>query len=126
MNSESEEIDLPPNAARGIRVKLSIIRILEAEKRTHLAELRTGTAILAIPMSLLTILIATSNLYNPADVIVFVVSLLIGVIALSIIGVFLIYRSLKRIRKTEELRDAARPEIPEMAENGYVRDHRFE
>ncbi|MFO7835289.1 MAG: hypothetical protein R6V83_01445 [Candidatus Thorarchaeota archaeon] len=115
MNSESEEIDLPPNAARGIRVKLSIIRILEAEKRTHLAELRTGTAILAIPMSLLTILIATSNLYNPADVIVFVVSLLVGVIALSIIGVFLIYRSLKRIRKTEDLRDAARPEIPEMA-----------
>ena len=38
---------------------LALIRTIDAEKRTHLAELRTGIGILAIPMALVTILIAT-------------------------------------------------------------------
>jgi len=77
-------------------------------------------------MSLLTILIATSNYYNLANVIFFVIALVGGIIGLTIIGTFFIYRSLKRIRKTAQLRDVACAETSEIAENGYVLDDRFE
>ncbi|MBD3157957.1 MAG: hypothetical protein GF309_04145 [Candidatus Lokiarchaeota archaeon] len=77
-------------------------------------------------MSLLTILIATSNYYDLASVMVFIVGLVAGIIGLTVIGTFFIYRSLKRIRKTEQLRDVACAETSEIAENGYVLDHRFE
>ncbi|MBS3793686.1 MAG: hypothetical protein KGY80_02225 [Candidatus Thorarchaeota archaeon] len=126
MNSETEDIDLTPRVARNTNIKLSIVRTLEAEKRTHLAELRTGTAILAIPMSLLTILIATSNYYELANVLFFVMGLVVGIIGLIIMGTYFIYRSLKQIRKTEQLRDVACAETSEIAESGYVLDHRFE
>ncbi|MGY5876277.1 MAG: hypothetical protein RTU30_11070 [Candidatus Thorarchaeota archaeon] len=88
-----------------VGMKLALIRTIEAEKRTHLAELRTGIGILTIPMSLLTILIATSNYYNPAEVFSFIFGLVIGVIALSFIGSFLVYWSLKNLRREYTLRN---------------------
>lgn len=53
-------------------------------------------------------------------------ALVMGIIGLTIIGTYFIYRSLKRIRKTEQLRNVACAETSEIAENGYVLDHRFE
>jgi hypothetical protein len=42
------------------------IQVLLAEKRTPLASLRTGIAIFALPLSVLSVLIATSGLIWPA------------------------------------------------------------
>ncbi len=88
-----------------VGMKLALIRTIEAEKRTHLAELRTGIGILTIPMSLLTILIATSNYYDIAEVFSFIFGLVIGIIALAFIGAFLVYWSLKNLRKEYSLRN---------------------
>ena len=89
-----------------IRTSLALIRTIDAEKRTYLAELRTGIGILTIPMSLLTILIATSNYYSVNTVLSFIVGLVLGIIALSTIGAYLVIRSLQKIKATEKLRDS--------------------
>ncbi|MGY5880760.1 MAG: hypothetical protein RTV31_10940 [Candidatus Thorarchaeota archaeon] len=89
-----------------IRTSLALIRTIDAEKRTHLAELRTGIGILTIPMSLLTILIATSNYYSIDTVLSFIVGLVLGIIALSTIGAYLVIRSLQKIKATEKLRES--------------------
>jgi uncharacterized membrane protein YidH (DUF202 family) len=81
-----------------------VIRTIEAEKRTHLAELRTGIGILTIPFSLTTILIATSNYYDIEEVLYLIIGLVMGILVLTIIGGYLVTRSLKRIRKTDSMR----------------------
>ncbi len=91
----------PPN----LRTTLAIIRTIEAEKRTYLAELRTGIGILTIPLSLMTILIATSNYYDVNAVLSFIVALVIGIAVLVIVGGYLVFRSLVRIRQNERLRN---------------------
>ena len=91
------------NEHMSITTRLAIIRTIEAEKRTHLAELRTGIGILTIPMSLLTILIATSRYYIFEDVLLFIVGLSFGIIALSFIGAFLVYRALKLMKNDGRL-----------------------
>lgn len=87
-----------------MRTSLAFIRTVDAEKRTHLAELRTGIGILTIPMSLLTILIATSNYYSINNVLSLITGLVTGIIVLFFIGGYLVYISLRRIRKDERLR----------------------
>ncbi|MHA1137686.1 MAG: hypothetical protein ACTSSE_14485 [Candidatus Thorarchaeota archaeon] len=91
-----------------MRTSLALIRTLDAEKRTHLAELRTGIGILTIPMSLLTILIATSNFYSIDTVLSFIVGLVIGIIALATVGTYLVVQAFRKIRKTEELRGSCK------------------
>lgn len=83
---------------------LAIIRTIDAERRTHLAELRTGIGILTIPMSLLTILIATSEYYSVQGVLSFIILLIGGIGILSGIGAYLVFRALKKLRRTEKLR----------------------
>ncbi len=87
-----------------MRTSLAFIRTVDAEKRTHLAELRTGIVILTIPLSLLTILIATSSYYSINDVLPFITGLVIGILVLFFIGGYLVYRSFRRIRKDKLLR----------------------
>jgi uncharacterized membrane protein YidH (DUF202 family) len=89
-----------------MRTSLALIRTIDAEKRTHLAELRTGIGILTIPMSLLTILIATSNYYQIHTVLGFILILVMGIIALSLVGGYLVIRALQKIRATERLRNS--------------------
>ena len=99
------------NEPMDLRMTLSLIRTIEAEKRTHLAELRTGIGILTIPFSLTTILIATSNYYEIEAVLGFITGLVIGIIVLAVIGGYLVVRSLRRIRETDRLRAGVRLEV---------------
>lgn len=87
-----------------LRTALAFIRTIDAEKRTHLSELRTGIGILTIPMSLLTILIATSNYYSIDQVLTFIAGLAVCIALLFVIGGYLVYSSLKRIRGDSHLR----------------------
>ncbi|MCF2137179.1 MAG: hypothetical protein K9W43_08030 [Candidatus Thorarchaeota archaeon] len=83
------------------RTVLSLIRTIEAEKRTHLAELRTGIGILTIPMSLVTILIATSKYYDILQVIPMVILLTMGIIVLLALGSYLAFQALMKLRENE-------------------------
>ncbi|MHA2119036.1 MAG: hypothetical protein ACW98J_08955 [Candidatus Thorarchaeota archaeon] len=99
---------------------LAVIRTIEAEKRTHLAELRTGIGILTIPMSLLTILIATSNYYSLQEVFGFIVGLVFGIICLAIIGGYLVAHAFGRIRSNKKLKQETCPDTMDLLhEHGY-------
>jgi uncharacterized membrane protein YidH (DUF202 family) len=77
------------------------IQVLLAEKRTALASLRTGIAVFALPLSVLSVLIATSRYYNMGTVMPLLVPLLLLNFGLVVLGSWLIYRSIQRFHHFE-------------------------
>lgn len=73
------------------------IQLLLAEKRTALAIMRTGIAVIALPLSVFSVLIATSRLYDWQQVWVLFVAVTIINFALVGLGVYLVVRSLIRL-----------------------------
>ena len=73
------------------------VQLLLAEKRTSLAAMRTGIAVIALPSTVMSVLIATSRYYDIVRVIHLLVPLLILCAALVILGSYLIIRSIIRI-----------------------------
>ncbi len=101
MNSRNKEILVEKNSSN--LVVFNEVQLILAEKRTALAALRTGIAVFALPMSLLGLLITTSKYYVISDVLVFLIPLLILCGILSILGAYLIIRSLKRISRYDHI-----------------------
>src|SRR2546430_13452975 len=77
------------------------IQVLLAEKRTALAALRTGIAVFALPLSVLSALIATSRYYSLEKVIPLLLPLLLLNLALVVLGCWLVFRSIRRIHHFE-------------------------
>lgn len=80
---------------------LGEIQVLLSEKRTSLSSLRTGIAIFALPLSVLSVLIATSKFYSITRVMPLLVPLLILNFGLVVLGSWLIYRSIKHYQHYE-------------------------
>lgn len=74
------------------------VQLLLSEKRTSLSTLRTGIAIFAFPLSVLSVLIATSRHYEPKDVVPFLVPLAFINVVLVALGGYLIITSIRRAR----------------------------
>ena len=72
------------------------IQVLLAEKRTALSSLRTGIAIFALPLSVLSVLIATSRYYSMEKVMPLLLLLLLLNLGLVVLGSWLVYRSIRR------------------------------
>ncbi len=94
----SMETDEPPKLDNLI---FGEIQVLLAEKRTALAALRTGIAVFALPLSVLSVLIATSRYYSIGKVMPLLVPLLLLNFGLVVLGSWLIYRSIHRIHHYE-------------------------
>jgi uncharacterized membrane protein YidH (DUF202 family) len=77
------------------------IQVLLAEKRTALAALRTGIAVFALPLSVLSALIATSRYYRIEKVMPLLLPLMILNLGLVVLGTWLVFRSIRRIRHFE-------------------------
>ena len=90
----SMEADEPPKVDSFI---LGEIQVLLAEKRTALASLRTGIAVFALPLSVLSVLIATSRYYSMGKVMPLLVPLLLLNLGLIALGSWLIYHSIQRL-----------------------------
>ena len=78
------------------------IQVLLAEKRTALASLRTGIAVFALPLSVLSVLIATSRYYSIGKVMPLLVPLLLLNFGLVVLGSWLVFRSINRIHRYEQ------------------------
>ena len=79
------------------------VQLLLAEKRTAVAIMRTGIAVLALPLSIFSALIATSKWYNVLEVwpLLVLVSLInLGLIAFA---VYLIARSLMKMHQYDRI-----------------------
>jgi uncharacterized membrane protein YidH (DUF202 family) len=89
------ETDEPPKLDNLI---FGEIQVLLAEKRTALSSLRTGIAIFALPLSVLSVLIATSRYYNFGKVMPLLVPLNLGLVVL---GSWLIYHSIHHLHRLD-------------------------
>jgi len=89
---------LPSNAAmRHESMLINEISMVLAEKRTSLSVMRTGIAILALPLSVLSVLVVISRYYDPAKV-MYLLGPLLGLCGiLTVLGAFMIFTSFKRI-----------------------------
>ena len=79
------------------------VQLILAEKRTSLAAMRTGIAVFALPLSVLSVLVATSKYYDFMHVIHLIIPLLIISAALIFLGSYLIIRSILKIRHQDRI-----------------------
>src|SRR5438309_11757839 len=80
---------------------LGEIQVLLSETRTALSTMRTGIAVFALPLSVLSVLIATSRYYSIGKVMPLLMPLLLLNLGLVVLGSWLIYRSIHRIHHYE-------------------------
>ena len=84
-------------------VLINELQLILAEKRTSLGLMRTGIAVLALPLSVTSFLIATSRYYNIIKVLYIFIPLCLFSLALATFGVYLIVRSILQIRRYDRL-----------------------
>ncbi|MEK6852147.1 MAG: hypothetical protein AABY30_06385 [Candidatus Thermoplasmatota archaeon] len=96
------------------------VMLLLAEKRTSLSALNAGIAVVAVPLSILTLLVATSRFYEALLVMHLLAPLWAACATLFVLGMYIIMRAVIRIRRFDahiaELkeRDAAVRELIEV------------
>jgi len=79
------------------------VQLLLAEKRTALAVFRTGIALVALPMSIMSFLIATSRYYEVINVLHLLIPLGLLCLALFGFGGLFVFTSLRRMRRHDRL-----------------------
>jgi len=79
------------------------VQMILAEKRTALSAMRTGIAVFALPLSVLSILVATSRYYDFLQVMHLLVPLFVLCAALVLLGGYLIVHALRRIHHYDRL-----------------------
>lgn len=84
-------------------IAINEAQLVLAEKRTTLAVMRTGIAVLALPLSVMSVLIATSKYYDVLHVLHFLIPVGALNIALVAFGVYLLVRSIKKMRHYDHL-----------------------
>jgi hypothetical protein len=82
---------------------LNEVQVLLSEKRTALSTLRTGIAIFALPLSVLSVLIATSRFYDVIRVMHLLVLLLVLNAGLVALAIYLITHSIRRLHHYDRL-----------------------
>jgi uncharacterized membrane protein YkgB len=113
MNMESEnahvspeQVDSSPKQEYEVipeGIIINEVQLVLAEKRTSLSAMRTGITVFVLPLSVLSVLIATSKYYDVLQVMHLIVPLLIICAALVVLGSYLIIRSIIRIRHQDNL-----------------------
>ncbi len=79
------------------------IQLILSEKRTSLSVFRTGIAVLSLPLSVLTILIATSRFYNIFQILSLFIPLLALCVGLVVLGIYLILKSTRNIKRYDTM-----------------------
>ena len=82
---------------------ISEVQLILAEKRTSMAAMRTGIAVFALPLSVLSILVATSKYYDFIQVMHLMIPLLVICAVLIFLGSYLIIKSVTRLHKYDKL-----------------------
>lgn len=80
------------------QVLLGEVQLLLAEKRTYFSILRTGLAIVAVPMTIIGFLIATAPYHKIFQFRIIGSSVIFILLLTSVAGVFLTYRSGRKIK----------------------------
>ena len=97
-------------------VIINEVQLLLAEKRTSLAVLRTGISVFVLPLSVLSVLVATSKYYDALKVMHLFAPLLVLCAGLVALGVYLTHRSIVKIRRYERAIQKLKQEHGRLAE----------
>jgi hypothetical protein len=92
------------------------VQLLLAEKRTSLSTLRAGIAVFVLPLSVFSVLIATSKSYELHQVVLWLVPLMLLNFGLIALGIYLITRAVIRIRHYDRLLDKIKSQHSRLAE----------
>lgn len=87
---------------------MSEVQLLLAEKRTSYALLRTGVTVALVPLSIWTVLLATSRLYNVFDELWLFAPLMLIAVGLLALGAWLVLHALARVRRVDATLTALR------------------
>lgn len=100
----SEETTKKPgeDTAKTNAALINEVQLLLAEKRTSLAVMRTGIAFLALPLSIVSVLIATSKYYDVLHVLHWLIPLSMLNTAMVLFGGYLIVRSIIRMHRYDQ------------------------
>jgi uncharacterized membrane protein YidH (DUF202 family) len=101
---------------RNESVSISRIQLILAEKRTTLAVMRTGIGVFTLPLSVVTVLVATSRYYDVFETYHLLLPLLGICAGLVVLGIYLVHRSVRRIRKQDALINRIKQQDPGLAE----------
>ena len=120
VETENSRIELSEVDAGAVRknesVSISRIQLILAEKRTTLAVMRTGIGVFTIPLSVITVLVATSRYYDFLETYHILVPLLGICAGLIVLGIYLVHRSVRRIRKQDAMIHSIKRQDPALAE----------
>lgn len=86
----------------GKRLTVDKVELLLAEKRTALALLRSGIAVLALPLCVVTVLLVTSSYYHFERVLVLALLPLSLCAGLTGLGISLVVRALRELRRLDQ------------------------
>jgi uncharacterized membrane protein YidH (DUF202 family) len=109
----SEQIKLDENLDA---MTFNEVQLLLAEKRTSLSTMRTGIAVFVFPLSVLSVLIATSKSYDVHEIMPWLVPLVLLNLGLTALGIYLITRAVVRIRRYDRLIDKLKNKNSRLAE----------
>jgi uncharacterized membrane protein YidH (DUF202 family) len=84
-------------------IAINEVQLVLAEKRTSLSVMRTGIAVLALPLSVMSILIATSKYYDARHVLHLLIPLGLLVIGLLLTGTYLVARSIAKLKHYDRI-----------------------
>ena len=101
LDERVEQHTAPPEGPQSL--VFNEVQLILAEKRTALSALRTGIAVIVLPLSVLSVLVATSKFYEIPQVMHFLVPMLIMCTLLILLGFYLIIHSILRIHHHDYL-----------------------
>ena len=100
-----ELVEAPDQVKKEIKLDhaliMSEVQLLLAERRTAYALLRTGVTVSLVPLSIWTVLVATSKLYSVFDVLWLLLPVMVFAVGLFGLGIYLVRTALKQVRHTE-------------------------
>lgn len=96
------KLSVEPQKTFSENIVINKIQLILAEKRTSLSMMRTGIAVLALPISTLSVLIALSKYYDFVQVLHFLIPLGIILLLLTALGSYLIIRSMIRMKHYDQ------------------------
>jgi uncharacterized membrane protein YidH (DUF202 family) len=97
--TESTKADVSQRSA----LVVNEAQLILAEKRTAFAALRTGIAIFALPLSVLSVLIATSRYYDIHHVMHLLIPLALLNAGLIALGIYLVWHSFRKLHHYDRL-----------------------
>lgn len=100
-------VKTPTSEKRSMRVDqqllMSEVQLLLAEKRTTFALMRTGITVALLPLSIWTVLVATSRLWNVWEVLWLLIPLVAVAGALFLLGCYLIVHAMHNLAHTDRV-----------------------